>query len=212
MSETLKQIPGIAESAVSVPVLKHFETPGIFLSRPALASCLNIRGNPGDPSYVQAIHHATGVGLPLVPNTSSSAARISTATGRSSSGRTSILWLGPDEWLIVTTNECEIPLEELLRRDLSNTQFALTDVTCNNIMISLSGRRVRDVLAKGCSVDLRPQVFGAGSCAQTHVAKAGALIWQPDESAALNLFVRRSFSDYLLLWIQDAAQEYGTDF
>jgi hypothetical protein len=41
------------------------------------------------------------------------------------------------------------------------------------------------------------------------IAKAGALIGCIDPPSSLYLIVRRSFAEYLALWLKDAATEYG---
>jgi sarcosine oxidase subunit gamma len=65
------------------------------------------------------------------------------------------------------------------------------------------------MLSKGCSLDLNPSVFRARSCAQTLFAKAHVTIRNVDSSPTFDLFVRRSFAEYLGLWLQDASLEYG---
>ena len=64
-------------------------------------------------------------------------------------------------------------------------------------------------MSKGCTVDLHPRVFGPGRCTQTHLGKAVVLIRQLDDSPSFDIIVRRSFADYLGLWLKDAALEYG---
>ena len=76
-------------------------------------------------------------------------------------------------------------------------------------MINLSGENARDALAKGCTLDLHPRVFTQGQCAQTLIAGANATIHCVDAAPSLDIIVRRSFAEYLALWLHDAAQEYG---
>ncbi len=73
----------------------------------------------------------------------------------------------------------------------------------------LAGARARDVLAKGCTIDFHPQVFQAGQCAQTALAKANVLIGLLDASPTYEIIVRRSFADYLERWLRHAAREYS---
>jgi sarcosine oxidase subunit gamma len=51
-------------------------------------------------------------------------------------------------------------------------------------------------------------MFGVDRCAQSHLAKAPILIRQVDESPSFEIVVRRSFADYLWVWLEDAASEY----
>ena len=119
------------------------------------------------------------------------------------------LWLGPDEWLVVTPPSAQTRLSESLEAALLGRHAAVTDVTGGQTVITLSGPRARDVLAKGCPLDLHPAVFKPGHCAQTLVAKANVTIRCVDDSPSFELIVRRSFAEYTALWLHDAALEYG---
>jgi sarcosine oxidase, subunit gamma len=169
---------------------------------PWLSECppmghINLRGDPADLDFPEVVRRGTNILLPEVPNTSLSSTGISA------------LWLGPQEWLIVTSPGLESAVQSSLRETLTNRNHAVTDVTSGNAVIRLSGTRARDVVAKGCSIDLHDRFLGPACCVQTYIAKAGVLLWRPDDSSRLNLIVRRSFAEYLGLWLQDAGREYG---
>lgn len=104
------------------------------------------------------------------------------------------LWLGPDEWLVVGKRESDFPGAP-----------AAVDVSANRVVFELSGDRVRDVLAQGCSLDLRPHAFGPGSCAQTLLARASVILQCMDDDV-FRIFVRRSFAPYMRAWLEDAAE------
>ncbi len=76
----------------------------------------------------------------------------------------------------------------------------------------ISGENAVAVLAKGCTLDLHPKVFHAGRCAQTGLAKASILIAKVDDVPTFDIFVRRSYAEYLALWLQHAGGEYGIRF
>ena len=78
--------------------------------------------------------------------------------------------------------------------------------------MNLRGPNSREVLAKGCTLDLHPRVFGPGQCAQSNVAMTAAVIRpliDKEGTASFDLIVRRSFADYLARWLEDASREYG---
>jgi sarcosine oxidase subunit gamma len=120
-----------------------------------------------------------------------------------------VLWLGPDEWLIVAPADGERALEERLRSALgaASSRVAIVDVSANRTTLGLRGPRVRELLEFGCSVDLHPRIFGPGRCAQTLLARANVLLWhvtdQPKET--WRLLVRPSFAAYVAAWLADAA-------
>ncbi len=114
------------------------------------------------------------------------------------------LWLGPDEWLVIAPR----PLVGKLQTALQGHHATVLDVSDSRIVISLSGANARDVLKKGCGLDLHPRVFGPGQCASSTLSMAHVLIHQT-ASDSYNLFVHRSFSQYLWAWLEDAGAEYG---
>jgi sarcosine oxidase subunit gamma len=170
---------------------------GVVARERAFLGHLNVRGDSEDPRFAAAVSGVLGCGLPLVANTVSEAA-----------GNT-VYWLGPNEWLIVTAGERKAAVESELRTALADLFAAVTDLSGGQTVVLLRGRAIRDVLAKGCPLDLNPRAFGAGRCAQSHLAKAPILLRQVDDEPSFEIVVRRSFADYFWLWLEDAAAEYG---
>ncbi|MEA2522251.1 MAG: sarcosine oxidase, subunit gamma [Actinomycetota bacterium] len=120
------------------------------------------------------------LGLPMVPNTWT----------RPDDG-SEALWLGPDEWLLIgptATTRAE----------------SVVDVSANRAVLDLTGPGVREFLSKGCSLDLHPDHWADGACAQTILAKAPAILQQRE--TATRVFVRPSFADYLVEWFIAAAR------
>jgi len=170
----------------------------IARERPFLGH-LNLRGDARDPRFVGAVSDVLGDGLPIVANTVTDVRGIT------------IYWLGPDEWLIVTPGERRTAIESELRRSLAALRVAVTDVSGGQTLLQLHGSRVRDVLAKGCPIDLHPRAFSIGQCAQSHLAKAPVLIGQIENQPYFEIIVRRSFAEYLWSWLTNAAAEYGLE-
>ena len=142
---------------------------------------------------------ALGVELPMAPNTWAPA-----GTGRA-------VWLGPDEWLLSSTTGTPEELETRVRDAVVPLGGSATDVSAQRIGLRLTGARVRDVLAKGCSIDLHPRVFGRGSSAQTALGQAGVvLLALSDAGDDYAVLVRSSFAGYLADWLLDAALEFTT--
>lgn len=112
-----------------------------------------------------------------------------------------ILRLGPDELLV------ESPTDDLLVR-LGAAGRSLTDVSAARAGIDLTGPRARDVLAKGCAVDLHPATFPPGGCAQTTLARTNVLI-QCLVDGDYRIRTGSSFGDYLADWLIDAAAEFA---
>lgn len=124
-------------------------------------------------------------------------------------GDTAAIWLGPDEWLITTRSSTGVELEQRLREAIAAHGGAAIDLSGQRTTLRLRGSRARDVLAKGCSLDLHPSEFGASSAAQTMLGQAGVVLLAVDDSGAdFRILVRTSFVRYLRAWLADAAAEY----
>jgi sarcosine oxidase subunit gamma len=138
-----------------------------------------------------------GADLPPVPNT----------WGPAGSGRA--VWLGPGEWLLTSTTEAPAELEARVRAVVLPLGGAAADVSAQRIGLRLTGPRARDVLAKGCSIDLHPRVLRGGSSVQTTLGQAGVvLLALSDAGDDYLVLVRSSFAGYLADWLLDAALEF----
>jgi sarcosine oxidase subunit gamma len=136
-----------------------------------------------------------------------------TAPSTTVSGRdVTAIWLGPEEWLITSNSRDGEDLEATLREAVSEHGGAAIDVSAQRTTLRLRGPRARDVIAKGCSLDSHPAVFGAGAAAQTVLGQAGVvLIPLSDNGTDYRIIVRSSFARYLADWLIDAAEEFGVD-
>jgi sarcosine oxidase subunit gamma len=171
----------------------------VLLRELPLLGLLDLRLGAAETTARSAVEAALGFALPGEPNR---------ATERDG---LVALWLGPDEFLIVTPPGREEILGASLAAALAPYPAYVTDVSDGRTVIELGGHRARDVLAKGCSLDLHPRVFAPGQCAQSGLAKARIILRQIDDSPRYQLFVERSLAEYLFLWLIDAAGEYDAD-
>lgn len=170
---------------------------GVVLCERPFKGQLALRGNSADHKFVEGVQGVLRTGVPLDPNTAVVA------------GSITVLWLGPDEWLVVTPDGQEADLVKRINDALAGQHFAVSDVSDSRAIIGLTGIHARDVLMKGCSLDLHPRVFNAGNCAQSSLARCHMLLHQIDERPIYDVYVHRSFSDYAWRWLEDAAREYG---
>ncbi|WP_405846428.1 sarcosine oxidase subunit gamma [Streptomyces sp. NBC_01518] len=138
-----------------------------------------------------------GLSLPLEPNTVVRAEELT------------VLWLGPDEWLVVGPPDTQRDVEQRIRAAAGDEHVAVTDVSAQRTTLLVSGAHARELLAHGCPLDLHPRAFGPGRCAQTTLARAQVVLVARDEpGAGFWVLVRSSFAGYLTDWLLDAAEEY----
>ena len=146
---------------------------------------LSLRGS--GEAFLAACESALGFRPPTVPNT------VAFSGGRA------ILWLGPDEWLLIDPN----PLPDL-RKALAGIHSAVVDVTSSRKALVVSGSRAEEIMSKAATLDFSLQAFPVGSCAQTNIARTQGIIHRVGAEEFV-IYVRSSFAAYLAAWLEDAA-------
>jgi len=157
---------------------------------------LNLRGKNRD--FLSTIGKNINMILPVEANTSSS------------SDKYTSMWLSPDEWMIFSNNTIDkennnYEIEELLFNKISKTNLgAVTDVSDQFVLINLNGEKIFDLLSTGCPFNFNEFKAKKGAVTQTLLLQVDVII-HLKEINTVNLFVKRSFSEHLMSWIDDAA-------
>ncbi|NQD95825.1 sarcosine oxidase subunit gamma family protein [Pseudomonas sp. CrR25] len=168
---------------------------GVILREKKLLGHLILRGDASDTNFAGGVHQALGLELPV-------------ALTLVASGDTSLQWLAPDEWLLIVPSGAEFATEQKLRAALDGQHIAIVNVSGGQTIVELSGAKAREVLMKSSSYDVHPSNFPVGKAVGTTFAKSQLVIRHTGEET-WELLVRRSFADYIWLWLQDASAEYG---
>jgi sarcosine oxidase, subunit gamma len=163
---------------------------GVGIREIPFLTMVSVRVQPGSAAAGR-IGEVLGAPLPETPGEAS-------ATGA--------LWLGPDEWLVVSEAGPEA-LVDRLREALGNEPGSVVDVSANRTTLELSGPSARATLEKGCPVDLHPRSFGPGSAVTTTLGPVPLVLWQTG-AVTYRLLPRSSFADYVARWLVDATTEY----
>jgi len=120
-----------------------------------------------------------------------------------------VLTTGPKEWMIVSSNTIkednnDYLLENILYENISkNNLGAVTNITDQFTIFSLSGSNIFEVLSKSSPFDF--DTLLNNSSAQTLLNNIDVTIFKKDNEN-VDLFVRRSFSEHLWLWLNDSAR------
>jgi sarcosine oxidase subunit gamma len=205
--------------------LRPVSTENLRIAEIPFLTQVNLRVDPKSRAAAE-IGLALGVPLPTEP-------------GTYVSGDADVLWMGPDEWLVIGPpapgagpgaggglSTAVTPggsdragrsravlnqddLEVRLREAANGAHVSVTDVSAQRTALLVGGSRARDLLAHGCALDLHPRVFGPGRCAQTMLARAHVVL-AAREGDEFIVLVRSSFAGYLAAWLLDAATEYLT--
>ena len=162
----------------------------------ALATVLARRG--AELSLGERVRTLHGLDLPSRPG-------VVTGNG------VSFIATAPGAWLALSAEAGED-----FAANLANSLSGLASVADQSdgyAVLRLSGPHVRDVLAKGFTIDLHPNVFGPGAAAVTAAAHIGAILWRmpadEDETATFHVAVFRSYAGSFSHWLAASAAEYG---
>jgi sarcosine oxidase subunit gamma len=120
-------------------------------------------------------------------------------------GMSDVIWSGPGQWLVAAPGHDAVAALTMKLGDVA----AVTDQTDARVILRLSGPRVRDVLAKGCPIDLHPRAFKAGDVALTSISHIGVQIWQVDDAPTFDIAVPRSMIESFWSWLDASAAEFG---
>jgi sarcosine oxidase subunit gamma len=114
---------------------------------------------------------------------------------------------GPNRWLLVEPEKRD--LEAALFELTTGMDVAVVDLSHARGVLRLSGPKVRQVLAKGASLDFHEQVFTADGAAQTLLFHLSVLIDCVGDGPSFDIYAARGFC--LSLWqsLCHAGAEYG---
>ncbi|WP_211225043.1 sarcosine oxidase subunit gamma [Oceanobacter kriegii] len=166
----------------------------VFAKELAFSGHIVLRGKPTDDAFMAGAAKVLGTELP---------GKLSSVE----SGEYVVRWLSPDTWLITMPGAAAYALETRLRETLTG-HYQVVNESGGQTLLVLSGENAENVLHKSVHYDIHISNFPVGKVVNTNFAKTGCTLRRLGEQE-FELVVRRSFSDYVAAWIQDAAAEYG---
>jgi sarcosine oxidase subunit gamma len=131
--------------------------------------------------------------------------------GTTKSGPMRVLCVGPGEWLLISHENEASGARPYMETDPPTPGIALADLTSGLVGLEVQGSGVREVLSKGCGLDLDPRSFPPGRCARTRFAQIPVVVECLDDPPRYQLYIARSYLHYLQSWLADAAVEFGGD-
>ena len=186
---------GLAGRADRTPV-GDLARAGVRLSERPHRCQILLRGDASDERFGDALRGTTGLELPTNNRTSSKE-------------NLRLLWLSPDEFLLVGQPGREAIFLPSLEAALSGQRAMALDVSDMRTTISLAGPSARDLINCGCGLDLHPSKFAVDQCAQTKLAKCNIILNQVEDEPRFDLLVTISYADYLWRWLERAGAEFG---
>ena len=122
-----------------------------------------------------------------------------------SNQNTRILWSGPRNWLVVTTQK-EAFSE--IDKKFEEKDFAVTDISHSKSIIELEGDQAKEVLKKGCPFNFNE--FFKNNCLNSTFNGISIIVDMiNDKPDTFRIFALRSFGESLYHSLTDASLEFG---
>jgi methylglutamate dehydrogenase subunit D len=119
-----------------------------------------------------------------------------------------LIGTAPTQWLAIADGEQGRAVIARLAQAASGLA-AVVDQSDAKAVLRLSGPRAREVLAKGCQLDLHPRAFTPNDAATTQIALMPCQLWQLDEIPTFELAVSLSYARSFWSWLTSSAAEFG---
>ena len=176
---------------INYPKIEKKEFPKLQLNLVEPVNKLNLRGKSRD--FFTKVGKILSIMLPTESNTSTTIKNISA------------LWLSPDEWMIYG-KDIDNNLKLSLETEISKLNIgSVTDVSDQWVLINLDGKNVFEVLSKGSPFDFNKFKNTKNIIVQTLLNHIDVILHHNDTNN-IDLFVRKSFSEHLWLWINDSSR------
>ena len=170
---------------------------GVTIEETILSGKINIRGKSSDKEFMKNIGSVLNLVLPIEPNV------------RIYNNNISIMWLGPNEWLVITPENEKDKIISLLESKLNPEKTAITDVSFNRTVLRLEGKQVFTLLSKFLVANLEKILETNFSVAQTIFLKIPVLFIRNNtnkEAISLDLHLNRSHAKYVYELLIDGSK------
>ncbi len=118
---------------------------------------------------------------------------------------TRILWMGPDNWLVISDKK---NISDTFKNDFTDKDFAITDLSHSRTIIEIEGNLAREVIKKGSPLNINE--LGEGDCSNSVFhAITITLDFISDNPQVIRVLALRSFGESLHHSLTDACLEFG---
>jgi sarcosine oxidase, subunit gamma len=165
---------------------------GVWASELPLLGYVSLRGQSADRAFTDAVARVVGVALPVKPCT------------LAATNTEKILWLSPDEWMIVCPRSRLTALLAELKQALADIKHQVADNSGGYTQVYLQGKNARELLSHTSVYDL--DALTPGRVVGTTFGKSSVYLHRHLDGYCLLL--RRSFADYIWRYLVRAAEPY----
>ena len=133
---------------------------------------------------------------------------IDTSAGKAATGKGFVaLPLAPEQWMLVANGGADGSFHQLIAEKIAGTGY-VSEQSGSRVCFRISGKYARDLMSRGCRIDLHRDAVSPGFCAQTNMAQIGVLLHQLDDGPAYDLYVYSGFARSFRDWLRGTALQF----
>jgi len=115
--------------------------------------------------------------------------------------------LSPGQWMLMGKAKSPDFAREMAKK--TKGLGYISQQADSRICLRVSGPMARQLMARGCRLDLHASNTGAGFCAQTNMAQIGVIIHQLDDHPTYDLYLYSGFARSFFHWLSHTAEQFG---
>ena len=123
----------------------------------------------------------------------------------SNNNDTRILWNGPKNWLLTSTN---VDLIKEIQEKFNEKDFAVTNLSHSKAIIEIEGKSTKEILKKGCPFNFN-DLYENNCLNSTYNGMSITVDILSDNPDKVRIFSLRSFGESLYSSLADASLEFG---
>ncbi len=170
-----------------------------------------LQGDGGEGISLTVVHGFQSAQVFAVSGKESALAnklKLGTTPGVATDSRTmTALPVSPGQWMVFSKKQDGAFVSMLAKK--SNGLGHVSEQSDSRICVRVSGPQARELMSRGCRLDLHKSKAGKGFCAQTPTAQVGVLLHQVDDAAVYDLYVYSGFARSFWHWITHTAEQFG---
>jgi heterotetrameric sarcosine oxidase gamma subunit len=126
--------------------------------------------------------------------------------GARSEGQMTSLWIGPDQWLLVSDHMSSVEITERCERAMSGVLHHAVDASAALACVSLHDRNSLTLLAMATAVDWAEESTQPQKCQHTRFARIPAVVHAVGTNR-FDIYYDRTYQHYLRQWFLHAVRD-----
>lgn len=134
--------------------------------------------------------------------------KIATAPGwASDTAQFTALPIAPNQWILVSNKVMGPAFADEISSKIGSLGY-VSEQSESRARIRISGCKARELMSRGCRLDLHSSVVSKGFCAQTVMAQIGVLLHIVEDEPVYELYVYSGFARSFWHWLTETAQQF----